>query len=128
MGRWTEPLGSSQLHNSKARGLHGSRALDTMNDVPCAATAAETLEYAAALARADEIRARRAPLVVTGCVPDDWAGRRKWTSAAALCEHYGDVEFELASDVTLALREYVARASDATLTIFHKEKTRMASI
>jgi histone arginine demethylase JMJD6 len=117
---WSAPLGSSQLHNSSARGLGkggGGAALDALfrdDDAPLidAGTACETVDapsLAAETTRA--IRARRRPLVMSRSVPTSWRGRERWRDAGTLARGpYADVPFALSSDVTLTLREYVAYA------------------
>ena len=105
-------LGSSELHTDCHH--RGRLLLDRFRQPPphSLAVPAITAEAAAACAEtAQAICARETPVVVRGCT--DVFRTTRWSSAEQLVEHYGDVTFELAADVTLSLRDYVRYAAEA---------------
>eukprot|EP00964_Phaeocystis_antarctica_P125001 scaffold88635_cov64-Phaeocystis_antarctica.AAC.1 len=108
----TPKLGSSELHTDCHH--RGRLLLDRFRQPPPPSLAVPviTAEAAAACAEtAQAICARETPVVVRGCT--DVFRTTRWSSAEQLVEHYGDVPFELAADVTLSLRDYVRYAADA---------------
>ena len=105
-------LGSSELHTDCHH--RGRLLLDRFRQPPPPSLAVPviTAEAAAACAEtAQAICARETPVVVRGCT--DVFRTTRWSSAEQLVEHYGDVQFELAADVTLSLRDYVRYAAEA---------------
>ena len=105
-------LGRSELHTDCHH--RGRLLLDRFRQPPPPKIAVPsiTAEAAAACATtAQAICARETPVVVRGCT--DVFRTTRWSSAEQLVEHYGDVPFELAADVTLSLRDYVRYAAEA---------------
>ena len=105
-------LGRSELHTDCHH--RGRLLLDRFRQPPPPKIAVPsiTAEAAAACATtAQAICARETPVVVRGCT--DVFRTTRWSSAEKLVEHYGDVPFELAADVTLSLRDYVRYAAEA---------------
>ena len=105
-------VGSSELHNGRSHKLHERRGcLDAFRQPPSDDSAVETLsaEEAAAM---PGISASATPLVVRDCL-GSWRATERWSSAESLCEHYGDVPFELAEDLTLTMSAYVEYAGAA---------------
>ena len=108
----TETLGSSALHTDCSN--RGRLHLDRFRQppIPSIAVPVITAEAAAACAEtAQAICARDTPVVVRGST--DVFRTTRWSSSSALVEHYGDVPFELAADVTLSIRDYVRYAASA---------------
>lgn len=104
-------VGSSILHNSHARGLHGdAAALAILSAQPPACTAIDTLEAAPSEI---SIAIRVEPTVVHG-VDKSWGGTAKWDSEANLRKHYGNVHFDLAADLSMTVDQYVEYCAQNT--------------
>ena len=67
-------------------------------------------------AESDWHRQHAVPVIVQGCT-ESWRAMTRWASIDALVEHYGSVEFDLATDVRLTLREYLLYAESNTVDI-----------
>ena len=105
-------LGRSELHTDCHH--RGRLLLDRFRQPPPPNIAVPLITAEAAAAcetTAEAICARETPVVVRGCT--DVFRTTRWSSAEQLVEHYGDVPFELAADVTLSLRDYVRYAAEA---------------
>ena len=103
-------LGSSNLHNSSARGLHKDDALEPLRLEPTSATAMPRMSVSAVGA---SLGARTEPVVVTGAAKH-WRASYRWVSSKRLREYYGDMPFKLSDDVRLTLNEYLDYSAAAT--------------
>ena len=65
----------------------------------------------AAAAFEEPLSARFDPIMVQGCATS-WPAMERWASPEQLCTHYGGLEFELANDVRMTLREYTRYATE----------------
>jgi len=109
--RATDFLGTSILHNSQARGLHGdAAALALLNAPPPQSTA---IEIDIGAPHDFSIVIRAVPTVVRG-VDKSWRGTAKWDSEANLRKHFGKVHFDLAADLSMSVEQYAEYSAQNT--------------
>ena len=105
--RWSAPLGTSTLHNTRERGSEATRAVLSLCDAPPCSTAIEELGLNAATSE-PPLSTRATPFVMRGAAKAwGWRAAERWSSASALVSNYGDFEMTLADDVLMPLHEYI---------------------
>ena len=101
--------GPSLLHGSRARALHADAAAHALlHEPPPSGTAMRVVASVAEL-DATIFEDGQPPLVVRGAT-STWRAARRWASPAALCEHYGNIEFDSSGLSPLKLQNYLEYA------------------
>ena len=105
-------LGNSLLHNSRSRGLaETDSSMQSLRDPPPAHTALK----ASALAPVEEAVSSLGLPTAMHWPQAPWRAVERWSSEAALREHYGGLQFSLGPDVKLSLADYISYAQSTTV-------------